>query len=517
MALFEPALARRLELLAQISYANPFLPERLDLERKLLGSRAVDQGPIWHLGMSRGEDQRPNVQMIMDLSEKDSQLLIQKLQMGERPATTERQLLEDFVLFYTFHRLEPELFQLAQEENPRAFQRQCKELHLKVLDILSDHLAHEGLGSELLAQSAHIFALFYQVRRAFFHIFSAIAGQTMVSAKLRASVWQSIFTLDMRRYRRSLYRRMAEIPCLITGPSGSGKELVAQAIGRSAYIPFDPVEGVFARRGSELIKPVNLSALSPTLIESELFGHVKGSFTGALADRDGLLRVCPDGGVVFLDEIGELDPVIQIKLLRLLQTREYTRVGESEPRVFTGRIIAATHRDLSHEMRNGKFRKDFFYRICADTVRTPALAEIIKESPAELDFIIAFICNKWVDPNELNDFAAEVKAVIQKDLGDHYPWPGNYRELEQCVRSVLVNGEYQPVENSFSGLVAGSWLAEIKDLRVDSEELLRQYYTRIYFECGSWEEASQRLRVDRRTVKAHVDEKLLAELKAGAE
>lgn len=109
----------------------------------------------------------------------------------------------------------------------------------------------------------------------------------MPAARLRAAVWQSIFTRDLERYRRSLYRRMHDISTLIIGPSGTGKELVAQAIGLARYIPFDPEKQAFTQDFTESLHALNLSALSPTLIESELFGHRRGSFTGAVQDRTG--------------------------------------------------------------------------------------------------------------------------------------------------------------------------------------------------------------------------------------
>src|ERR1700735_4625596 len=116
---------------------------------------------------------------------------------------------------------------------------------------------------------------------------SAIIGTPMPAARLRASIWQSIFTHDMRRYRRVLYRRMGDFPTLITGPSGTGKELIARAIAGARYVPFDAERMEFADAAGESFLPINIAALSPTLIESELFGHRRGSFTGAIGDRKG--------------------------------------------------------------------------------------------------------------------------------------------------------------------------------------------------------------------------------------
>ena len=200
-----------------------------------------------------------------------------------------------------------------------------------------------------------MFACFYQIRRAFHLIFRHLIGASRPAATLRAAVWQSIFTHDMRRYRRSLYRRMHDVTTLVTGPSGTGKELVARAIGLSRYIPFDPDREAFVADLDDAFHALNLSALSPTLIESELFGHRKGAFTGALEDRVGWLESCPPHGTVLLDEIGDVDASIQVKLLRVLQTREFQRIGETAPRQFLGKLIASTNRDLASEMRAGSF------------------------------------------------------------------------------------------------------------------------------------------------------------------
>src|SRR5258708_17072029 len=147
----------------------------------------------------------------------------------------------------------------------------------------------------------------------------------------------------MRRYRRTLFARMGEFATLITGPSGTGKELAARAIARSRYATFDEHTLLFANEGAALFFPINVSALSPTLVESELFGHRRGSFTGAIGDRKGWLEACQAAGSVFLDELGDLDPAIQVKLLRVIETRTFHPVGDTASRQFYGKLIAATN------------------------------------------------------------------------------------------------------------------------------------------------------------------------------
>ena len=199
----------------------------------------------------------------------------------------------------------------------------------------------------LFEQPDHLFACLFQVRRAFRYVFDHILGDSRPAAEVRAMVWQSVFTHDMRRYRRVLFDRMRDLTTLITGPSGTGKELVARAIGLSQYIPFDAEKGKFVNTLQHAFLPVNLSAFSPTLIESELFGHVKGSFTGAVADRRGWLENCPTHGAVFLDEIGELDPLLQVKLLRVVQNRCYSKNRRN------GRVPLCREDHSGHQSRFG--------------------------------------------------------------------------------------------------------------------------------------------------------------------
>jgi DNA-binding NtrC family response regulator len=355
----------------------------------------------------------------------------------------------------------------------------------------------------------------YQLRRAFENTFRGIQGASMPAARMRAKVWQSIFTHDFMRYGRALYRDLGDVTTLILGESGTGKELVARAVGLARYIPFDEDSRCFAAEYSVDFHPVNLSALSPTLVESELFGHRRGAFTGAVEDRTGWLESCSRFGTVFLDEIGELDPLIQVKLLRVLQSRTFQRVGETQERACEGKIIAATNRDLPSEIAGGRFRRDLYYRLCADVVETPSLREQIAESPAEISGLIRIVSRRLVGADEAEGLSREVERFVEAEIGPDYAWPGNVRELEQCVRNILIHGEYRPLELSdradgesrddLGRLVRGGTLS--------ADELLRHYCTQIYAQVGSYEEAARRLGLDRRTVKAKVDDELLERLR----
>jgi transcriptional regulator with GAF, ATPase, and Fis domain len=249
---------------------------------------------------------------------------------------------------------------------------------------------------------------------------------------------------------------------------------------------------------------VNLSALSPTLIESELFGHGRGAFTGAVEDRAGWLEACSRLGTVFLDEIGDLDVGIQVKLLRVLQTRRFQRIGETKERAFTGKTIAATNRDLAVEMRAGRFREDLYYRLCQDVITTPPLREQLKDCPQDLRNLTLVVARRIAGEAEAEALTAEVEAWVDAHVGAEYAWPGNVRELEQCVRNIMIRGEYRPATPV--GEPGDDPLMEsFRTGTLTADELLRAYCTRIYARTRSYQETARVLGLDRRTVKAKVD------------
>lgn len=463
-------------------YANPFLEERIEHERQILGDAYVTSQPYWSL--------LPDLQRKANLDA----IAAKCAELVQRGGAD-----DDVVLYFLYERYREAFLDLIERGVPGERVAFYARFRAECVEHLGDAIA-----------PGHLFACFYQVRRAFHHIFRNIVGRSLAAAQLRAAVWQSIFTHDMRRYRRSLYARMSDVATLITGPTGTGKELVARAIGLSRYIPFDERRERFASEPEGSFVGINLSALSPTLIESELFGHRKGSFTGALGDREGFLESCGILGTVFLDEIGDVDPAVQVKLLRVIQTRSFQRLGDTAPRRFEGKVIAATNRDLAAEIRNGRFREDFYYRICADTVRTPALQEQLAEE-GELQHLVRFICERVAGAGEADVLAAEVETAIERSPGRDYAWPGNFRELEQCVRSVMLRGEYRVTSAASTdarqaiatGMLAGTFTAE---------DLLRNYCTLLYARTRNYSHVAEMLGVDRRTVRAKVDAALLEKL-----
>jgi DNA-binding NtrC family response regulator len=203
---------------------------------------------------------------------------------------------------------------------------------------------------------------------------------------------------------------------LIRGESGTGKELIARAIHRNS------------NRSSEIFQAVNCAAINENLLESELFGHEKGSFTGAIGEKKGLFEVA-DGGTLFLDEIGELDVSLQAKLLRALQEKRIRRVGGTSEIDVDVRVVAATNRDLLKMTEVGTFREDLYYRLNVLSIEVPPL----RERPADLRALIDFFLAKHGAGRKLS-FSKEARAVI-----DMYPYPGNVRQLESAIeRAVLL-------------------------------------------------------------------------------
>ncbi|HJU20544.1 MAG TPA: sigma-54 dependent transcriptional regulator [Stellaceae bacterium] len=200
---------------------------------------------------------------------------------------------------------------------------------------------------------------------------------------------------------------------LITGETGTGKEVVARAIHRHG------------RRGRAPFVPVNCAAIPSELLESLLFGHVRGAFTGAVADRDGSFREA-DRGTLFLDEIGDMDQALQAKLLRVLQEREVTPVGGRPVRVDV-RVIAATHRDLAARVRSGQFREDLFYRLGVVPVQVPPLRERLADLLPLAEQFLALAAGSG-DPKRLSAEAASRLLA--------YAWPGNVRELRNAMERV---------------------------------------------------------------------------------
>ena len=216
-----------------------------------------------------------------------------------------------------------------------------------------------------------------------------------------------------------------DVTVLIGGESGTGKELAARAIHRKSP------------RANKPFVAINCAAIPENLLESELFGYEKGAFTGAVSQKKGRLEMA-DGGVLFLDEIGELAPQLQVKLLRVLQEREFERVGGNRPIHVDIRLIAATNRDLEDASRKGEFRHDLYYRLNVVSLKMPPLREHKEDIPGLVSFLVEKHCHKsGASPKPLS---REALACLQ-----NYDWPGNVRELENVIERALVLGASEDI------------------------------------------------------------------------
>jgi len=504
-----------LEAVFRMATSNPFAPDRIEQERRALGDDFVPYTEVWHMeGQIEGLD--PNLAKLSRVAEEMAETLRERLIQGARPSADEQTLYEGFIRYILFYRYSPDLTKIIEEREKGKSATRRLAFYPRYAADFAHFLEIPGLEFPPETNAAHVLAWGFQIRRAFYHVFLQIYGGSMPIAELRGAVWQAIFTHDIERYRRALYGRMADIPVLVLGESGTGKELVSRAIGLSRYIPIDEERVCFSVDFAEGYQAVNLAALSSSLIESELFGHRRGAFTGATDDHAGWLEGCGPLGTIFLDEIGDLDPSIQVKLLRVLQSRTFQRIGETEERRFEGKIVAATNRDLEQEIAKGTFREDLYYRLCANVIQMPTLRAQIAADDGAFEQLVGVISIRVAgDEAEGEGLSREVIDFVRSGMPDDYAWPGNVRELEQCVRSVLVQGSYAPPRRA-EGKVGASGIAPaLMAGEASADALLRDYATRVYARLGSYEAASRVLGLDRRTVKAKIDPELLAELKNG--
>ncbi|MBK8815672.1 MAG: sigma 54-interacting transcriptional regulator [Methylococcaceae bacterium] len=354
-------------------------------------------------------------------------------------------------------------------------------------------------------QTAHTIALLFQLQRAFRFIDEAVSGSSDAMVDIRKRLWNNIFTFNPAWYLNYLCRRMEDFSLLLLGETGTGKSLVAKAVGCSGYIPFDVAARRFAESFTASFKAINLSQYSTGVLESELFGHKKGAFTGAIDNHPGLFAKCSKHGSVFIDEIGDIDIPIQVKLLNVLQDRMYSPVGSYEQRRFEGRVISATNRSIEQLMEAGQFRKDFYYRLCSDVITFPNLRERIRQNPDELRELIAGLLHRVIETPEA-ELVDRIETRIREAVPSTYHWPGNVRELEQCIRRICITGNYQgqalPTVNRadtsmFQSDAGGNYPT--------AEQLLQNYCRFLYDQHHSYETVARIAGLDRRTVKKYID------------
>jgi DNA-binding NtrC family response regulator len=464
-------------LVSQAAFINPFSETRIELDLK------IGESPRNVLSRTRIERAVKKLRDRVARLEKEGRADI-NIYSGE-----ERMMMQSAFLFDVFHRFSPKfadliVTQILEGDSP------CPVPFAE--DILSI-LVKLGFATE---EAHRLFAMIYQLKRAYYFIDEGLIGQSPSMKQFRLRLWNNVFTHDIRWYDRYLWDRMEDFSTLILGETGSGKGTAAAAIGRSGFIPYDGKKGCFKESFSRNFISINLSLYSESLIESELFGHKKGAFTGAIEHHQGIFSRCSPHGAIFLDEIGDVSIPVQVKLLQVLQERTFSPVGGHERLRFNGRVIAATNKPLD-------FRDDFYYRLCSDCIVVPSLRQRIQEDRKELDLILAHVINRLIG-EESKDLEKMVKNVIADNLGPDYNWPGNVRELEQAVRRILLTRKYESdqtvTRSEFHTLLNG-----IETGSLSAQEVLCAYCSLLYQKLGTYEAVARKTNLDRRTVKRYIE------------
>lgn len=469
---------------AQAAFINPFSQARIELDRTIAGTTAA---MTWD-------------ELVIRATDRISEQLTQLRQKGrndlKRYGDDDQELLRTAFLFDIYHRYrlifdEFILKQLAAGDTP---------IPVPFARELLARLAELGLDT---AECQRYLAIFYQTRRAFYFIETALVGLSPCMHALRLQLWNNIFTCNINWYEKHLWDRMEDFSTLLLGETGTGKGAAAAAIGRSGFIPFDPRKGCFVESFTRNFIAINLSQYPESLLESELFGHKKGAFTGAIENHEGIFSRCTPHGSIFLDEIGDVSIPVQIKLLQVIQERTFSPVGSHERLRFNGRVIAATNRPLDDLRHKGQFRDDFYYRLCSDIIVVPPLRQRLQEEPHELEALISSILQRMIGAAAA-PYAHLVREALARDLGGAYPWPGNVRELEQAIRRIIITRHYQGDTPKAPSGQLEQLMADIDSGSMDAQALLADYCTLLYRRHGTYEEVARRTNLDRRTVKKYV-------------
>lgn len=475
-----------LEQVSRAVFANPFSDERAEADRRIIG-RAPPQG-----AEARVDAALERIRAVLDRLEARHSRRAALLSVDDRA------LVRNAQLFDVFHRLIEPFDRLIQEQIA-AGETSCRVAFAgEALALLA--------GSDLAPdESVRYFALFYQMRRAFYFIARTLIGTSPCMKHFRLALWNNVFTRDIDLYARHLWNRMEDFSTLLLGETGTGKGAAASAIGRSGFIPYDPRRQCFAESFMRSFLAVNLAQFPEPLLESELFGHRKGAFTGAVEAHDGILARCSPFGAIFLDEIGDVKIPVQIKLLKVLQERSFSPVGSHETRQFRGRVIAASNRPMELLRAQGTFRDDFFYRLCSDIIEVPTLRQRLQEDTGELAVLVQMMVQRIVGRTD-DGMASLVLEAIRRDLGTAYEWPGNVRELEQCVRRILMTNGCRASRPHRAPALHAMLADGLRDGSLSAGELLGAYCHLLHQKHGTYEEVARRVALDRRTVRKYVSQ-----------
>ena len=468
------------KMVSDAAFSNPFSDKRIEIDRQIVG----------------GSESMGWVDMLLPLL-KQLEENIHALEVAgeikiDRDGGEDVRAIGVSILFYVFHLHMNQFDDLieqqirAGDESIRApFAFQCLE-----------KLVSYGFRRE---DACRYVGIFYQIRRAYYFISKGLIGESTSVKRLRAQLWDNIFTHEILWYERCLWNRMEDFSTLLLGETGTGKGAAAAAIGRSGFIPFNPNAQKFEESFTRAFVSINLSQYPEALIESELFGHRKGAFTGAIEKHEGIFSRCSAHGAIFLDEIGDVSIPVQIKLLQVLQERTFSPVGCHDKLRFKGRVIAATNKSIDALRRDGIFRDDFYYRLCSDIITVPPLRQRIRETPRELDMLATHLLERICG----HELQLSMIGKLKEGVGKNYAWPGNVRELEQAIRRIMLTGTYEGDSiDTPKDQIALSHAVEVGNLT--AKELVEKYCCDLYETYGNYGEVARRTGLDWRTVKKNV-------------
>jgi len=473
-------------MIAEAAFANPFSDARLEIDKKI----------------SKSDDRLTSDEIFIRLTG----AVFQKIQDLKNAGKANLQLysakdkiiMTNVLLFEIFHKYFEKLDALIIKQLKEG-DNACS---IEWSDSILKNFIEYGFSE---TEAIHFFAIFFQLRRAHYFINSLLVGKSKCMKQLRMNLWNNIFSFNLKWYDKYLNSKMEDFSTLLIGETGTGKGSAAFAAGCSGYIPFDKTKKKFVESFTKVFISINLSQFSETLIESELFGHKKDAFTGAIDSHCGILSKTSKFGAVFLDEIGEAGIPIQIKLLKVLQERVFTPVGSHEQIRFSGRVIAATNRPLKDLIENNnRFRRDFYYRLCSDVIEIPPLRDRIKENPEELNLLTGHIIKKMIcgneAPPELFDFVGD---CLNKNIDSNYPWYGNVRELEQFVRRIILKGNFEKNNLYDKNSKSDNFIGQVENGLLNADKLLAGYCSILLKKHKTISEISKILELDRRTVKKY--------------
>jgi transcriptional regulator with PAS, ATPase and Fis domain len=470
--------------IGEVISANPFSEARTELERAIIGGPAADEKKTTARLIARVDDRLARTF--------DGQSRTAMQFQGE-----DRTLVRQGMLFHLFHQYCIDFDNHIRQQIDKG-DEPCR------LSFAGRLLADMTCCGFSRQEAACYFALFFQMRRAYYFI-DRIIGTSRCMQDLRRDLWNNIFTHDIGLYEKHLWNRMEDFSTMLLGQTGTGKGLAASAIGRSGYIPLDEKRDCFAESFTRAFVPLNLSQFPEQLLESELFGHKKGAFTGAIENHDGVFSRCSQYGAIFLDEIGEVGIPVQIKLLQVLQDRTFSPVGSHAKKRFQGRVIAATNRPLNDLRQKGLFRDDFYYRLCSDIIVVPPLHQRLQENSGELGELLAHVITTIVG-RPAPELEGRVVEHLHHSLPPSYHWPGNVRELGQAVRRILLKERYEgDMAAAESPVIADKFTEGFSRGEYTAQELLSAYCRYLYKKFGTYEEVARLTGLDRRTAKKHIE------------